>query len=450
MIPDNLFTIFAEIAGMVKALELKAIAKQITATIQILSGLGPVLAVAFPKFFNGFLGRIASWFKIDLSILFGVGCYAVNSYALSLFINFATVGVLVMVIGIVHSFQFRQLVHHALHGEDSPEEVRASTLAVYEKFDRDGDGISLDEVKQIVMQIDPTVSDESVKVLFDNADTHNSGLIDFEEFLAAVNSPHTDDFSLDDLVLQKRKFDLKAETLGRLFLLVFVMYPGLTNKVFEGFMCRDLGDMAVLNTDYTTVCYTSEWYMIASVCGVLVLLWPIGLPAVLFFSMRRVLPLIKAGDEDTLKFWDFALGDYSTDHWYWEVVELSRKLIMAGLLGLLGRGSIIQVFAATLISFFFFAFALKALPFESSRLNFIKVFSEFQLFVILLSCLVLQTDERGLMGQAIFGREHIGMMQAVVTMASLPVVVYLVGDHVVGVAKEDKEEATRRRSSITP
>ena len=90
MIPDNLFTIFAEIAGMVKALELKAIAKQITATIQILSGLGPVLAVAFPKFFNGFLGRIASWFKIDLSILFGVGCYAVNSYVLSLFINFAT------------------------------------------------------------------------------------------------------------------------------------------------------------------------------------------------------------------------------------------------------------------------------------------------------------------------------------------------------------------------
>lgn len=90
-------------------------------------------------------------------------------------------------------------------------------------------------------------------------------------------------------------------------------------------MCHDLGDMAVLNSDYSTVCYmyTREWYMymIAGVCGVLVLMWPIGLP-VLFFSMRRELPQIQAGDEDTLKFWDFALGDYDADHWYWELRQV--------------------------------------------------------------------------------------------------------------------------------
>ena len=52
---------------------------------------------------------------------------------------------------------------------------------------------------------------------------------------------------------------------------------------------------------------------------------------------------------------------------------------MAGMIGLFGRGSIAQSFVATLISFFFAAFAINATPFESATLNAIKVFSEIQL-----------------------------------------------------------------------
>ena len=216
----NYFTIFAEISGMVTELELKAIFKQITATIQILSGLGPVLAVTFPDFFSIELGRFASFFKIDISVLLGLGCYTVNnSYAVSLLVNIATVALVAITIVSFYSLRLRQLVH----GQDSPEEVREHALDLYSKFDRDGKGISEIEVKQIAMQIDPDVSDASIKKMFDAADTHNTGSIDFEEFIAAVNSPHTDEFSLDDLIYEKRQFDLKTDALGRLFMLVFVM-----------------------------------------------------------------------------------------------------------------------------------------------------------------------------------------------------------------------------------
>ena len=101
--------------------------------------------------------------------------------------------------------------------------------------------------------------------------------------------------------------------------------------------------------------------------------------------------------------YDFVLGDYKKEFWYWEVrrhtqyglssaphssdlacdalkvVELFRKLILAGGIGLVQRGSIAQTMLATLISFFFFAAAVRAQPFENPRLNAIKVFSEFQL-----------------------------------------------------------------------
>lgn len=58
----------------------------------------------------------------------------------------------------------------------------------------------------------------------------------------------------------------------------------------------------------------------------------------------------------------------------------------------------------------------------------------------MLSCLVLQTDARGLVRQAM----HIGILQTVVTVAVFPVVIYLVGSHVADGAREAKD-ATKEK-----
>jgi len=314
-------------------------------------------------------------------------------------------------------------MYKAGSAEPDPEKAAERAKKIFDKFDTDGDGIGLEEVTEIVRQVDPDVTDESIQKLFKAADTDGSEQIDFDEFMAAINSDHTDEFSFDDLVIKKMKFDLKADALGYLFLLVFVMYPGFTNKIFEGFMCRNLGDISLMDVDYTMECYTTSWYITASICGVLVALWPIGIPVLLFVAMYRARNKIKAGDEDTLKFWDFALGDYNLDHWYWEVVELIRKMVMTGLIGLLGRGSIFQVFCATVISFLFFAASLHAKPFDSAGLNIVKIVSEFQLFIILLVCVVLQTDARGLLADT---RTNYGSALIATTLLSAPILVYVV------------------------
>ena len=64
---------------------------------------------------------------------------------------------------------------------------------------------------------------------------------------------------------------------------------------------------------------------------------------------------------------------------YWEIVELIRKLILAGLIGLVGRGTVLQIVVATVISFVFFALAFREMPYNSARLNTVKVLSELQL-----------------------------------------------------------------------
>ena len=121
----------------------------------------------------------------------------------------------------------------------------------------------------------------------------------------------------------------------------------MTAKIFQVFACRQLGlDESVLHADYNVDCSATmalRW----GGGGFLVLLWPIGLPTSLFFAIHRVRQKILDEDEDTLQLFAFVIGGYNKEHWYWEVIELGRKLILAGLIGLVCRHLLTLHLAAT-------------------------------------------------------------------------------------------------------
>ena len=53
----------------------------------------------------------------------------------------------------------------------------------FDLLDVDGNGsISTDELKQIMVTVDGTVSDENIKDMMDDADLNTDGVIDFQEF----------------------------------------------------------------------------------------------------------------------------------------------------------------------------------------------------------------------------------------------------------------------------
>lgn len=107
------------------------------------------------------------------------------------------------------------------------------------------------------------------------------------------------------------------------------------------------------------------------------------------------------------------------------MVELSRKLVLAGLVGLVGRGSVAQTVMCTLISFAFFALSFKAQPFHSRTLNFIKLWSEFQIFGIFLVCVVIQTVDSDFSTEVItidgYGAAQVGL-----TLMIVPITIYFV------------------------
>lgn len=106
-------------------------------------------------------------------------------------------------------------------------------------------------------------------------------------------------------------------------------------------------------------------------------------------------------------------------------MELARKLALSGLIGLFQRGSVLQTVCATVISFFFFAMAFRERPFEEDRLNAVKIYSEFQIFGILLICIVIQTRSVDFSAE-MAGLNEYGKAQVALTMSILPLTIYVV------------------------
>ena len=215
-------------------------------------------------------------------------------------------------------------------------------------------------------------------------------------------------------------------------------YPSLTNKVFEIFLCRDLGPDTypryILHTDYDIDC--DETAILRWTLGpALVLLWPIGVPTVLFYLMFRVRANIIAGDEDATGMFNFLIGDFKPKYWFWEVVELFRKLLLTGILSLVGRGSIAQAALGTVISFAFFALHLRLLPYKSTTLNVTKAVSEIQMFAVLLLSVILQSHNVGFDSEVVTVDDY-GLMQTVATVLIAPVIICLIAYNVKGLAAE--------------
>ena len=103
-----------------------------------------------------------------------------GSYTPSLLTNIALIGAVVIIVFAVYEIEVGKLGRRDKHA--TYDEKFEAAKRAFDKIDRDGDGIDLEEVSRLVLKCAPTTSSEQVLDLFNAADKDGGGTIDFTEF----------------------------------------------------------------------------------------------------------------------------------------------------------------------------------------------------------------------------------------------------------------------------
>jgi len=93
----------------------------------------------------------------------------------------------------------------------------------------------------------------------------------------------------------------------------------------------------------------------------------------------------------------FLFDDYRPDMYYWEVVELLRKLALTSILALIAPGTAGQVVVGLLLALFMLLLTLHLKPYKFDILNSVNAYTQLNLLLLFLLALLLKVnlDERG-------------------------------------------------------
>ena len=176
--------------------------------------------------------------------------------------------------------------------------------------------------------------------------------------------------------------------------LLFLAYPVVTTMAFEAFPVHDFAQDGVtylvvdVRVDVPSAAYDTIFGYAWMAIGV----YPVGvllLNAALLFKARKSIsgaaphtPLSRAIA--------FLYKDFHVHVFWWELMEMLRRFLLVGLLGIVRTGSIEQLVAATLFCILYLMIQLQARPYVSVPDDFLALASSGALVVLFFSALVMK------------------------------------------------------------
>ena len=203
-----------------------------------------------------------------------------------------------------------------------------------------------------------------------------------------------------------------------LFWLLLLSYPSVSLRVTRYFVCEQIGETYILSFDLYTPCYDLEYSTYGVIAFLGLILYVIGIP-VLFITIlwrarnngvawklrmcqinkdveSRMLKEAKIDAKLSREHWMDPLTDkdrrkacrqyqqrinfrshrvynrlgfiyyaYNEESWWYEVIELSRKLALNGLVALITPGEASQIVAGIMICAFYLIFVMVMKPYKS-------------------------------------------------------------------------------------
>jgi hypothetical protein len=246
------------------------------------------------------------------------------------------------------------------------------------------------------------------------------------------------DCLISDQDKEKQRAENRVKAAYRTFFVVFLLYSLLSRTAFRMFDCQMLHDEASDGVteewwhvdDYSVDCSSTGHKTFEALAAVFILIYPVGIPACFLFLLwkdnkQRKQPTHMQGNASSF---DFLRRDYKDDYYYFEVVMLLEKLLLAGILTFIDQGTVLQAFAGTCIVVCFLGLQCCVFPYRVRSDNILRVCAEGQLVLTLLISIILRTQlEREHLTPDGYGRILVAIFFATPAMEVLLVLLRICG-----------------------
>ena len=167
--------------------------------------------------------------------------------------------------------------------------------------------------------------------------------------------------------------------------LLFFAYPLVTNVAFDAFPCHKLAEGDFLKADVSIQCGSSQHDDAISLAWAAIAIYPIGLLALSAALLYRARKAILSHQPTAFAVAiGFLYKEYDVLFFWWELIEMLRRLVLVGLMVVVESGRMMQLAIATMLAIMFLFFQLMASPYSDSRDNFLASTTSFSIVLCFL------------------------------------------------------------------
>ena len=161
---------------------------------------------------------------------------------------------------------------------------------------------------------------------------------------------HKRRFRLQSHDKPERPPSIFEQSLQPVLVVMFLLYPLVTNVAFEGFPCYEFGPVgdapsgSWLRADVSIECNTPNHDKVIALVWLAVIIYPVGIWAGMGLLLWRASDAVM--NEETTSFAtsvSFLYAEYSAMCLWWELMEMLRKFLLVGLFVILNPGSVVQI-----------------------------------------------------------------------------------------------------------
>jgi hypothetical protein len=185
----------------------------------------------------------------------------------------------------------------------------------------------------------------------------------------------------EDDPVRHRTFDRFLEIT---FTFIFLIFPVVCQCIFQVLLCQDFGDLGVdevqseryLAVDFQVDCNSPEYTTMMGIAVIMVLVYPVGIPATIVVTLLNERSQLVVEGSEMRDYMDPLVGVYRVDCYYWEALEMTRKVVLTGLMVYWAPGTVQQLLLGATISVIYMGAAILKQPYQSPFNNRFKIVTD--------------------------------------------------------------------------